>query len=87
MTSIPESGVLENVWDNIDLIDTQESPFDANCSPTRVCRNARDFTFEGIATDDDDPARAWRKVLEREGKASPNAESLRQMLLGPLADS
>jgi len=56
--------VLRDVWDNANT-----SNADEDCSPTKVCRNARDFTFEGIAEDpDEDLASAWKKVLKREGK-------------------
>lgn len=56
---------------------------DPDCSPTRVCRNARDFTFDGIAEGDDDLATSWRKLLEREGKAAPGGSTVRDLILGP----
>lgn len=56
--------------------------FDDECSPTRVCRNARDFSFEGIATDGGDLKTAWRDLLEREGKLNHSAESLHDLVLG-----
>jgi len=56
--------VLRDVWDN-----PTTSSADEDCSPTKVCRNARDFTFEGIAEDpDEDLSSAWKKLLKREGK-------------------
>ena len=56
---------------------------DADCSPTKVCRNARDFTFDGIAEGNEDLATSWRKLLEREGKSSPDGASVRDLVLGP----
>ena len=56
--------------------------FDEDCSPTRVCRNAREFSFEGIAADGGDLKTAWRDRLEREGKLNPSAESIRDLVLG-----
>jgi len=56
--------------------------FDDECSPTRVCRNAREFSFEGIATDGGDLKTAWRDLLEREGKLNHSAESLHDLVLG-----
>ncbi len=71
--------VLRDVWsapdDGADLAD--------DCGPTRVCRNARDFTFDGIAEEGEDLRTAWRRLLEREGKASSEAESVRDLVLGP----
>jgi hypothetical protein len=67
--------VLESVWENADAVG-----LDAECSPTRVCRNARDFTFDGIGDGDEDLATAWRDLLEREGKLSPDGTSVGDLL-------
>ena len=56
--------------------------FDEDCSPTRVCRNAREFSFEGIAVDGGDLKTAWRETLEREGKLSRSGETIRDLVLG-----
>ena len=70
--------VLRDVWDN-----ATDANIDADCSPTKVCRNARDFTFDGIAEGSEDVATSWRKLLEREGKlASGTTSSLRDLVLG-----
>jgi hypothetical protein len=61
------------------------STFDEECSPTRVCRNARQFTFDGIAPEDTDLASAWRERLEREGKLNRSAETIRDLVLGQTA--
>ena len=74
--------VLTEVWDNAEDIGV-----DADCSPTKVCRNAREFTFDGIADEgDDDLPTSWKKLLEREGKLSPEAGSLRDLILGSSTD-
>ena len=57
--------------------------FDEDCSPTRVCRNARQFGFEGFADDGGDLESAWRGLLEREGKLNDSGESVRDLVLGP----
>lgn len=57
--------------------------FDAEGSNAKVCRNARHFTFDGFADGDDDVAASWRKLLAREGKASPGGASVRDLVLGP----
>ncbi len=76
------TGVLSDVWDN-----ANEANVDADCSPTKVCRNAREFGFEGIADQGDDLQTSWRKLLEREGKLSTDAApSIRDLVLGNADD-
>ena len=41
---------------------------DAECSPTKACRNMQDITFDGFAEEGVDLATAWRNTLAREGK-------------------
>ena len=70
--------VLSNVWDN-----AEQANIDADCSPTKVCRNAREFTFEGIADEGEDLGTSWRNLLQREGKLSTEvAPSIRDLILG-----
>lgn len=59
--------------------------FDEECSPTRVCRNAREFSFDGIGDEGGDLRSAWRERLEREGKLDPSAQSIRDLVLGQSA--
>lgn len=73
-----EPDVLRDVWGSADDHDV---PAD-DCSPTRVCRNARDFTFDGIAEDGEDLATAWRRLLDEEGKRSSAGSSLGDLVLG-----
>lgn len=70
--------VLTDVWQAGDGRD-----LDAEASNAKVCRNARHFTFDGFAEGDEDIATSWRKLLEREGKASPDGASLRDLVLDP----
>lgn len=78
-SSTGESEVLRDVWS---AADEPDEPSD-DCSPTKVCRNARDFTFDGIAEDGEDLPTAWRRLLESEGKRSSAGESVRDLVLGP----
>lgn len=74
--------VLRDVWGG-----DEEAAADADCSPTKVCRNARDFTFEGIAEDGGDLGSAWKDLLKREGKLSTeSAPSIRDLVLGESND-
>ena len=70
--------VLTDVWQGDD-----GPGFDAEQSNVKICRNARHFTFDGFAEGDEDVATSWRRLLEREGKASPEGTSLRDLVLGP----
>ncbi|MBC8194177.1 MAG: hypothetical protein ISR42_07045 [Acidimicrobiia bacterium] len=56
--------------------------FDEDGSPTRLCRNAREFSFDGFAEDGEDLQIAWRERLAREGKLNGSAESVRDLILG-----
>ena len=56
---------------------------DADCSPTKTCRNMVGISFEGWADEGTDLQSAWRATLEAEGKLSGNGESLRDLVLGP----
>lgn len=80
MTQSPgEPAVLRDVWNTPE----DDRAMSDDCSPTRVCRNARDFTFDGIAEEGEDLQTAWRRLLETEGKRSPDAQSVRDLVLGP----
>ncbi|WP_419862827.1 hypothetical protein [Candidatus Poriferisodalis sp.] len=70
--------VLTDVWQGDEGVG-----FDAEQSNVKICRNARHFTFDGFAEGDEDIATSWRKLLEREGKASADGTSLRDLVLGP----
>ena len=55
---------------------------DADCSPSKTCRNMVGITFDGFADADTDLRSAWRATLEREGKLSGSDASLRDLVLG-----
>jgi hypothetical protein len=55
---------------------------DADCSPTKTCRNMVGVTFDGYAAPGTDLQSAWRATLEREGKISNAAPTLRELVLG-----
>ncbi len=59
---------------------------DADCSPTKTCRNMVGVTFAGFADAGDDLQSAWRATLEREGKLAEGGASLRDLVLGPHDD-
>jgi hypothetical protein len=82
MSTAPEqpSDALSEMWSTDG---DSAMAFDEDCSPTRVCRNAREFSFEGIAEDGGDLQSAWRALLEREGKLHGSGETVRDLVLGP----
>ena len=70
--------VVTDVWQA-----AEGAGFDPEQSNVKICRNARHFTFDGFAESGGDVATSWRKLLEREGKASPDGTSLGDLVLGP----
>ena len=70
--------VLTDVWQA-----GEDSDLEPQASNAKVCRNARHFTYDGFAEGDEDIATSWRKLLEREGKASSDGTSVRDLVLGP----
>jgi hypothetical protein len=71
--------VLRTVWD------AQGDPsaaLDDDCSPTKVCKNMKDVSFDGFAEPGTDLRTAWRERLEREGKLNPAGGSIRDLVLG-----
>jgi hypothetical protein len=72
-------GVLRTIWK---ADGDPEVALDADCSPTKVCRNMKGITFDGYGDGDTDPADAWRAQLEREGKYDPSAGTLRDLVAG-----
>ncbi|MDX1450687.1 MAG: hypothetical protein R3246_16685, partial [Acidimicrobiia bacterium] len=51
--------------------------FDADCSPTKTCKNMVGISFDGMADSGTDLQSAWRATLEREGKQNGDGASLR----------
>ena len=70
--------VLESVW----MVSHDHFELDEDCSPTKPCRNMRGVTFDGYAEPGSDIGVAWRATLAREGKLSPSAGSVRDLVLG-----
>lgn len=56
--------------------------FDADCSPTKVCRNMVGVTLDGFAEPGTDLPTAWKDRLRREGKLSTSGGSIRDLVLG-----
>lgn len=71
--------VLQSVW----MVSHDHSELDADCSPTKPCRNMVGVTFDGYAEEGADIGSAWRAKLAREGKLSAPGASIRDLVLGP----
>ena len=80
MTYQPDEAVdvLRSVWA---ADGTSREDLDDACGPAKVCRNMRDFSFDGMAADGADLGTTWREKLRREGKLSTSG-SLRDLVLG-----
>lgn len=57
--------VLRDVWDGAG---ESREEVEAACGVTKVCRNMKDVTFDGMAEPGSDLGTAWREKLRREGK-------------------
>ena len=60
---------------------------DPDCGPTKICKNMKDVSFDGMAEPGSDLGEAWRDKLRREGKLSTAAGSIRDLVLGPSESS
>ena len=73
--------VLRGVWSSQGQ---SKADVDAATSgPRKVCKNMVNVGFDGMAGEDGDVRAAWRARLEREGKLSTEAGSVRDLVLGP----
>jgi hypothetical protein len=75
--------VLHAIWA---AAEHDSGDLDEDCSPTKVCKNMRTVSFDGLAEPGSDLTDAWRERLAREGKLSTSGGSIRDIVLGP-ADS
>ncbi|HEY2792572.1 MAG TPA: hypothetical protein VGJ28_09460 [Micromonosporaceae bacterium] len=76
--------VLRTVWavDSVSSEDLEEA-----CGPTKICKNMKDVTFDGMAEPGSDLGSAWRERLRREGKLSTSGGSIRDLVLGRTEES
>ncbi len=50
--------------------------------PAKSCKNMQNVGFDALAGDGGDLRSAWRETLEREGKLSDSAGSVKDLVLG-----
>lgn len=74
-----QSGTTTEMWS---APDPEQTLVDADCSPTKTCRNMVGVSFDGLAEPGSDLGQAWREKLEREGKITTDGTSLRDLVLG-----
>jgi hypothetical protein len=81
MTQQPDEAVevLRGVWDSRGQ---SRADLDAACGPKKVCKRMVEVGFEGMAGEDGDLRAAWRAKLQREGKLSTEAGTVRDLVLG-----
>jgi hypothetical protein len=73
-----EREVLRKVWE----VDEDARAALDDCGPQQTCRNMRHVGFDGMAGPGSDLAAAWRERLAREGKLTPGAVTIRDLVLG-----
>jgi len=71
--------VLREVWS---AQGQTSADLDEACGTTRSCKKMADVGFDGMAGADGDLRAAWRDQLRREGKLDPQADSIRDLVLG-----
>jgi hypothetical protein len=71
--------VLRGVWNGQGQ---SKAELDDACGPKKVCKNMVNVGFDGMAGPDGDLRAAWRARLEREGKLSTEAGSIRDLVFG-----
>ncbi len=71
--------VLRAVW----AADGQDrSGLDEACGAQKPCKNMKHVSFDGLAEPGSDLTAAWRERLEREGKLTSGAGTVRDLVLG-----
>ncbi len=78
------SRVLRGLWDGEG---SSREEVEAACGVTKVCRNMKDVTFDGMAEPGTDLGAAWREKLRREGKLHEGSTSLGDLVFESLAKS
>jgi len=78
-----EREVLRSIWE----ADGQRLDIDEDCGPTKVCRNMKAVSFDGMAEPGTDLAEAWRDKLAQEGKLDPSAGTIADLVLGSADDT
>ncbi len=60
--------------------DADQVLLDADCSPTKTCRNMVDVSFSALAEPGTDLAAAWRATLQSEGKVADGSSTLADLV-------
>ena len=83
MSQLPDDRQLidmtKEIWSEPD---PDQMLVDADCSPSKTCKNMVGVSFDGFAESGSDLGQAWREKLEREGKRNEDGKSLRDLVLG-----
>ena len=80
MKQQPDSDLATSMWSSPS---DDQVLYDADCSPTKTCKNMVGISFEGLAESDTDLQSAWRATLQREGKHAADGASLKDLVFGP----
>jgi hypothetical protein len=71
--------VLRGVWS---ARGQTSADIDEACGTQKSCKKMADVGFDGLAGADGDLRAAWRDKLRREGKLNPEADGIRDLVLG-----
>jgi hypothetical protein len=71
--------VLRGVWS---ARGQTSADIDEACGTQKSCKKMADVGFDGLAGAGGDLRAAWRDRLRREGKLNPEADGIRDLVLG-----
>lgn len=77
MSAISEIDDASAMWSTPD---DDQVLLDADCSPTKTCRNMVDVSFDGLAEPGTDLTAAWRARLQSEGKIVAGSSTLADLV-------
>ena len=76
--------VLQAIWS---AAGQSRADIEEECGPQKSCKNLQHVSFDGLAGPGSDLREAWRQRLESEGKRNTSEGTIRDLVLGPDADS
>jgi hypothetical protein len=78
-TSEETLDVLREIWH---ATGQRAEDVEAACGPQKACKSTSAVGFDGMVGPDGDLRTAWRAALERDGKLTPKAHTVRDLVLG-----